>query len=253
MDDMNGDPYTRIYHKLADEFPEVYDGPDLAGYVRLLIAADQAWPTSARWAGYVTRPTLDRLVATGLILVDGLRYRIKGMDKEREARSESASNAARSRWGNATRNADGNATRNAETMPSRAEPSQTEPSLARGPDAFEVFQQVTGSWPTKGTVVSWLSSLVDEYAEADVCDALVFVAGQDPTRTTLLGRVRDHLASEAHRRSKEAEEARARAEDEYQRRERERVDGMSAEERAATEARWKALKPQLGGLLKEMS
>jgi hypothetical protein len=124
------EPFSRIYHRLADEFPQVYDSPDLAGYVRLLVAADQSWPTSARWAGLVSKATLGRLVSSSLVILDGSRYRIRGLDRERESRSQSASHAARSRWSDAPRNADGNATRNAtrnaETMPSREEKSREE-------------------------------------------------------------------------------------------------------------------------------
>lgn len=254
MDDMS-DPYSRLYHKIADEFPKIYDGPDLADFMRLLVAADQSYPTKAKWAGHTSRRALDRLVAAGLIEVDGARYTVKGMDKERAARSDHARLAAISRHArsNAPSNAGSNAHGNAQSMPSKEETSREETSRAsaRGPDAFEVYQQVTGSWPSS-KVTPWLSSLVDDHDEEAVCDALVAVAGQDPTRATLLSRVRDHLAAEAHREAKEAEERRAAEEAEYQRRERARIAEQSDEERAATEARWKALKPQLGGLVKAM-
>ena len=126
--------FSRIYHELADEFPEVYDSPDLAGYCRLLVAADQAWPSQARWSGHVTQKSLARLVESGLISLDGSRYRVKGLDKERARRSQSASHAARIRHGTADRNAprtptryaNGTADRNAEAMPSREEKSREE-------------------------------------------------------------------------------------------------------------------------------
>ena len=120
-------PYSRIYHKLADEYPDIYDSEDLAPFIRLLVAADQAWPSSARWGGYATRQALSRLEAAGLVTVKGTRYRIKGMDKERDRRSRAASYAARTRWedaagtahSNAVRIAESTANGSAETMPRR--------------------------------------------------------------------------------------------------------------------------------------
>ena len=106
-------PHSRIYHKLADEYPDIYDSPDLADYTRLLVAADQAWPTAARWRGLASVKAMARLVDAGLIIPVGARYRVLGLDKERARRSASASHAARYRHGtadgNAGRTADGNA------------------------------------------------------------------------------------------------------------------------------------------------
>jgi hypothetical protein len=129
-------PYTRIYHELADEFPDLFDSPDLAGYVRLLVAADQAWPSKARWAGYVEEDEMARIEASGLVKRDGKRYTVKGLEKERRKRSSHARKAARARHeqpgeqeaSTALSNIVSNAPSSAQTMPSRAEPSQDEPS-----------------------------------------------------------------------------------------------------------------------------
>ena len=92
---MSDRPYSRLYHELADEYPDLFDSPDLACYVRLLVAADQAWPSKARWAGYVEQDEIDRLAATGLVVIDGRRYTIKGLEKERRRRSSHARKAGR--------------------------------------------------------------------------------------------------------------------------------------------------------------
>jgi hypothetical protein len=115
--------FSRVYHKLADEFPEVYDSDDLGGYVRLLVAADQAWPASARWAGLVNKATLARLVASSLVERHGSRYRIRGLDNEREARSHAGRNAARMRWALPT-HSDGNADAMPRTEQKRKEESK---------------------------------------------------------------------------------------------------------------------------------
>ena len=136
---MSDRPYTRIYHELADEYPDLFDSPDLACYVRLLLAADQAWPSKARWAGYVEEDEMARIEATGLVTRDGKRYTVKGMDKERKQRSSHARKAARARHdgpseqeaSNALSNLVSNAPSNAQTMPSLAKPSQDEPNRAK--------------------------------------------------------------------------------------------------------------------------
>lgn len=101
-------PYSRLYHEMAEEYPEIYDSALLADYMRLLVAADQAHPTRARWAGYTTKRAIDRLGECGLVTVDGARYSIRGMDKERAARAEKARKAAQA--SHATGSARGSAT-----------------------------------------------------------------------------------------------------------------------------------------------
>ena len=130
---MANDPYTRIYHKLADEYPDVYDDKAMLGaYVQLLIAADQAWPSRARWAGYADEDEMACLEKEGLVLRDGKRYSIKGLDKERKSRSSHARKAARARYDQPSEQEASTALSNArsiaQTMPSRAEPSRAEPS-----------------------------------------------------------------------------------------------------------------------------
>lgn len=129
------DPYLEVYWRLAEEYPEVWDDDRaLAWYLRLLKAAEASWPTAADTPAGIPSRTWALLVSVELVLPDagGRRYRIRGLDKKRNARSTAASQAARSRWRNATRTATGNAGRtaignangNAEVMPqSRAEQS----------------------------------------------------------------------------------------------------------------------------------
>lgn len=129
------DPFIEVYWRLAEEYPEVWDDDRaLAWYLRLLKGAEAAWPTAADTPAGIPPRAWDLLASVGLVLPDagGRRYRIRGLDKKREARASAASNAARSRWRNAhgnatriaTRNANGNADGHADAMPhSRAEQS----------------------------------------------------------------------------------------------------------------------------------
>ncbi len=118
--------YSRLYWRFVDEFPGIYaDDAALALWCRLLVEADMAWPASASLPYGTRHAPLDRLKAVNLVyLVPGGRFRIKGMDKERQARSDAGRNAAAARWrnadampahadSNAVGNADSNAERNA--------------------------------------------------------------------------------------------------------------------------------------------
>lgn len=119
------DPFIEVYWRLAEEYPEVWDDDRaLAWYVRLLKAGEASWPTAPDTPAGIPSRTWALLVAVELVHPEagGRRYRIRGLDKKRSARSSAASNAARSRWRNAGRTANGNA----EVMPhskSRAEQS----------------------------------------------------------------------------------------------------------------------------------
>jgi len=128
---MSNGPYSRLYHELADEFPDIYDSPALAAYVRLLVAADQAWPSKARWAGYATPDEVEALRAAGLIVVDDKRYSVKGLDKERKRRSSHARKAAEARHGQSSEQEASTAlsriVSTAQTMPRREETSKEEP------------------------------------------------------------------------------------------------------------------------------
>jgi hypothetical protein len=123
------DPYLEVYWRLADEYPEVWDDDHaLAWYVRLLRAAEAAWPTAPDTPAGIPPKTWSLLVSVELIepTRHGRRYRVRGLDKKRNARSTAASIAARSRWRNETGNASGTPDGNAEVMPhNRAEQSRT--------------------------------------------------------------------------------------------------------------------------------
>ena len=126
--------YVRIYWSIIDDpkFVDVYDNDAaLATWLRLLISADASWPASASIPAAARRVPLALLVGAGLVdLMQGGRYRIHGLDSERNARSASGRNAAAMRWhreGNAPAmrpHSEGIPTRNADLMPSRAEPSR---------------------------------------------------------------------------------------------------------------------------------
>lgn len=97
-----------------------------------------------------------------------------------------------------------------------------------GADALDAWYRLTGSWPSP-KVLPWLNRLIDNHTDAAVCEALGAEWMADPTRNTILGRVSDRLAKEAH----ESEKRRAAAKKKAAEDERRRIEEMPAEQRAA--------------------
>jgi hypothetical protein len=95
-------PYSRVYWEALDDpkFADVWDHNDrLATWLRLLVAADMAWPASATFYAGISKTVVKVLCDVGLVdKQTGGRYRIHGLDKERQERSEYARDAAVTRW-----------------------------------------------------------------------------------------------------------------------------------------------------------
>jgi hypothetical protein len=82
--------YSRVYWSIVDDskFVNVYDSDaNLAAWLRLLLIADQAHPASAHLPSNVRRAAVTALAEAELIdLLPGSRYRVHGLDAERERR-----------------------------------------------------------------------------------------------------------------------------------------------------------------------
>jgi hypothetical protein len=207
--------YVRVYWSIVDDekFATVFDDNDhLATWLRLLMAADQAWPASANVPAALRKRSLEELVRVGLIdLVPGGRFRIRGLDSERIRRSDSARNAAALRW-----HSDGNATASGTRMPSRAEPSKAEPSRAEEDewDILDVYFRLTGSPPRSQGVRDFLSQMSERFGAKRFGQVLASEYAADRALGTLIGRARDRLAVEDHnaeRDERAAEKARIAA------------------------------------------
>lgn len=89
-------PYSRVYWSVMHDakFDGVREDPRLIGsWLLLLIQADMAHPSPAYLLPTVSRASVGKLVNSGLIdLLDGHRYRIRGLDAERERRRVAATN-----------------------------------------------------------------------------------------------------------------------------------------------------------------
>lgn len=118
------EPFIEVYWRLEDEYPETWDDDQsLAWYVRLMKLAEGLWPSAPSIPSGIPAKVWKSLTRPdGLVIPepDGRRYRMRGLDAKRNARSNAARNAARSRWGNA----DGNPGASDDRMPhSRAKQS----------------------------------------------------------------------------------------------------------------------------------
>lgn len=117
-------PYSRMYWSVLTDakFDHIRDDCRLFGaWSLLLLYADQAYPAPAFIPPTIAKSAVVRLAEARLIEVDGLRYRIRGLEKERQERSQTASDAAAKRWHSA-----GNAPASDSRMPSKAKQSKEE-------------------------------------------------------------------------------------------------------------------------------
>lgn len=97
---MTKGPYSRVYWTAVDDplFADVWaNDRALATWLRMLVLADQCYPSSAPMPALTSAVRL--LVDCGLVLErPGNRYSIRGLEKERALRSQSGRNGAAVRW-----------------------------------------------------------------------------------------------------------------------------------------------------------
>lgn len=96
-------PYSRVYWTIRndDRLATIYpNDAHLAAWLRLLIAADMAWPAPADIPASIRRPSLRALCDAGIIelLPSGL-FHFHGLDTERGRRREAAQASAGYRTG----------------------------------------------------------------------------------------------------------------------------------------------------------
>jgi hypothetical protein len=84
--------YVRVYQSVIDDpkFDGIYDDDrHFAAWVRLLMAADATWPASCQLPASARKSSVKALVEAGIVdLRPGNRFRIRGLDAERERRAE---------------------------------------------------------------------------------------------------------------------------------------------------------------------
>lgn len=107
-------------------------------------------------------------------------------------------------------------------------PSAGTPDDAIQADAIDAYYRLTVSFPA-GKVLAWLNDLIRDFGDAAVSEALAAEVAISDDRRTLLSRTQDRLRAGDHQAAKERE-ARERA---AAAAERERMEAMPEEQRAA--------------------
>lgn len=92
--------YSRLYHRFAEEFPEVYaNDQSLATWIRLLLLADASWPMRPPLPRSAKMRAIQHLAMVGLIEVVGdEQYTVRGLDAERTRRRDAGRTGAAKRW-----------------------------------------------------------------------------------------------------------------------------------------------------------
>lgn len=268
-------PYSRVYWEAPDDekFRNVWsDDRALSWWLRLLLLSDQAYPNLVYVPAPIPRATLKILTDARLVKVlpDG-RYRITGLEAERERRSISGRNAAEARWGSdrdtpaseeeirphmrAHPESDARTRTSTRTRTRGDSPSLIPPSSAGGlqngeaqppgdhrihgnpmdeeePDHLDVWYRLTARAPSR-QVTKWLDDLASEHGTEKVQQALASVHREDPDMANLISRTRDWLWQQSHTQEKRSSKRRAQAEQE----ERDRIASMTPEQRQANVAR----------------
>jgi hypothetical protein len=137
--------FVRVYHEdLIKNYEPIWDDDRaLATWLRLLVLADKLWPSPAELPRRLSRASLDKLVKAKLVtLQPNGRFRIRGLDAQRQRQVDAAKKGAAARWskddeppaddpddgagddagGNAERNPPRNPTGNASATHARARP-----------------------------------------------------------------------------------------------------------------------------------
>jgi hypothetical protein len=184
-------PYSRVYWSVADDpkFVGVYDDDSaLALWLRLLMSADALWPAPAPLPRSARPKPLAKLVDAGIIdLLPGDRYRVHGLEAERQRRASAAK-----RDPNGTQTGPKREARGSLDETRRDELSQAETPR----DPAEAYWSLTGKYPA-GRVLSWIDELAATYGPEPTIRAVVKAHGEDRNAGTLLGRAQDHLRAEA--------------------------------------------------------
>jgi hypothetical protein len=190
-------PYSRIYWSVLDDpkFETIYgDDAAFALWVRLLLTADALWPSPAPLPRGTKPKALVRLVEAGIVdTLSGDRYRIHGLDNEREIRKQLAT----------TRGPDGHRTvTGREASGDLAKPSQAETKPSQGQaearDPADIYFRLVGRFPSS-KALPWIDRLAEQYGSEPTCSAMAAAFMDDRDTQTLLGRTEDRLAADARK------------------------------------------------------
>jgi hypothetical protein len=211
-------PYSRVYWSINEDekFDGIRDEPKLVGaWLLMLIAADQAYPSPAYLLPQVTRASVARLAEAGIIdILDGHRFRVRGLQAEREMRKALATTRGPSGDRPVTVRSQPAATPVPKRDPNvdldKTRRDETSQGQAEARDPADIYWQLTGRFPTE-KALAWVDSLAEQYGAEAFITALVGAHVEDRSQQTLLGRAKDKLAADARKLDlKERREEKAR-------------------------------------------
>jgi hypothetical protein len=253
-------PYARVYLDAPDDpkFTEVWaDDAALALWLRLLVGGEASYPLPAVLPYRAKRAPLTKLAKVGLVDLVGLdRYRIHGLQAERERRAEAgrtggiASGLARGgslNGGGTTvprgldQNKDETKDEDENENEGTPQPPGTTLDLLDGEDdILDVWYRLTAS-PPSPKLTPWLERLAAEYGTEATATALGVEWSANPDRSTVMGRTQALLWRRAHegekRAKREEEDRRLQATAARRDEDRRREEAMTPEQRAANMAR----------------
>src|SRR5688572_13480762 len=97
--------FILVYHEdLQHNFPAIWDDDHtLSTWLRLFALADKQWPSPAEMPRSARPAIVKRLVDAGLISLEpNHRYKVRGLDAQRQRRSEQAKAAAAAKYADRT-------------------------------------------------------------------------------------------------------------------------------------------------------
>ena len=251
------DRHSQLDHKVFVEYPDLMDDDrTCAAFVRMLVEANDAWPRHPYWAGH-DDVAVAKLSKAGLVIVEGKRYTIKGLDKRRQVRHDAASKAANAKHADRTadRTADGTADgtedeenesrgrgisrgirhrsairtamRTADRTAMRTA-DRTAMRTADRIDAASAFYDLNAGQASP-KALKWVDEMAAEYGDEDVIEAM---AAHSSEGRVDLKATQSALALAANQRRKDAEARRKAADAEYERRLQDKADHATPEEKA---------------------
>lgn len=247
--DWSESEYVRIYQTLRDDpkYAEVYpDDRALAAYVRLLMDAEPVYPNRASVPAHLRPYARKVLVDAGILLVEGGRYTLSGLAKERQGRvarfGKDGTGRPRYKSDDPLRNHSESGITNpptseatyagASVSSSFSESSSTEGGPGGNPtddlDGPLAYYEVTTRYPQpQSELHAWVTTLAVGYTAPVFQKALAAEFMKDHKLNDLVSRTEARLAMEADRNRKASGPVRfdRKAWIEQKRREQEERDG----------------------------
>lgn len=189
--------FVRVYHEdLIANYTEIWDDDRaLATWLRLLVIADKLWPSPAELPRGISRASLDKLVSAGLVqLVKPYRFRLRGLDAQRQRQRDSAKAAADARWGNndaggnAPRIADAPANGNPKAMPHADRGARTQSASA---SVVASDSEESGNLRASGPITVPVKGIDGKSNDVDVTSPV-------PIDTVRLQRLAEELTQQPH-------------------------------------------------------